>query len=233
MEYSKSAVSGLVDIITDPSKALIAADREPKRLWLPFILAMIVPAILSVYYFSIVDMDWMFQQMQAAASVQGQELPDEMRDFFSSSIMMGGAVGASIVMAVLVTSISALYLLIVAKFSSEDKRSFGKWFSLSAWVSVPSTLAALLMIIYFATMGNSQMGLEDISFFSANSLFAHYPEGSNEASFFGGITPFLFWSIGLLALGIKVWTGRTYAKSLLIAALPYVVVFGAWGLAVL
>lgn len=223
----------MVDIITDPTKALIAADREPKRLWLPFILAMFVPVVLSVYYFSTIDMNWMFQQMQAATSLKGEELPDEMREFFSSSIMMGGAIAATIVMVAVFTSLSALYLLMVAKFSSEDKRSFGKWFSLSAWVSVPNTLAALLMIVYFAVMGSSQIGFEELSFFSLNALVMHYPSGTSEAGFFVGITPFLIWSIVLLAQGINIWTSRTFGKSLLIAVLPFLVIYGGWGVAVL
>ncbi len=233
MDYSKSALSGLVDIITDPSKALLAAEIKPMRLWLPFILAMLLPAILSFYYFSTIDVDWMFQQMQDAAEINGQELPDDMREFFTSSTMMGVAVGGSIMMAALITSISAVYLLMVAKVSSEDNRSFGKWFSLSAWVSVPNSLAALLMIIYYVIMGSNQIGLEELSFFSLNGLVMHYPNGTMASTFYTAITPFLVWSIALLGLGIKIWTGRAYGSSMLIAALPYVVIFGIWGMVVL
>lgn len=233
MEQSTSATSGLVDIITNPSKALIAADTEPKRMWLPFVLAMLIPIILSVYYFSIVDMDWMFQQVQAASAAQGQEVPEEAREFMTSTIFMGSAVVGTIVMVAAMTALSAFYLLMVAKFTSEDTRSFGKWFSLSAWSSVPNTLAALLMIIYFAAMGNNQMGLEDVSFFSANSLLTHYPSGTPQAGYFGAITPFLFWSVWLVAMGLKLWTDRTMGKSLFIAALPYALVYGIWGVVVL
>ena len=229
MDQSKSAVSGLIDIITNPSKALIAADNEPKRMWLPFILSMVIPIILTVYYFSVVDIDWMFQQMQAAAAAKGQDMPEEAREFLTPSILMGGSIIASIVMVLIITALSAFYLLMVAKFTSEDTRSFGKWFSLSVWTSVPNTLGALLMIIYFAAMGSSQIGLEDVTFFSANSLITHYPSGTAEAGFFNAITPFLFWSIGLVAMGLKLWTDRAMGKSLFIAALPYVIVYGIWG----
>jgi len=233
MEYSSTAASGLIDIITDPTKALIAADKEPKRLWVPLILAMVIPIILSVYYFSTVDIDWMFTQLQTAMIAQGQEFPDETRAFFSPGILMGGAIFSTILMVWISTAFSAFYLLMVAKFTSEDKRPFFTWFSLSAWVNVPGTIAAFVMIIYFAVLGSSQIGFEDLSFFSLNSLVTHYPAGTPEAGFFSGISPFLVWTVGLLGLGIKTWTGRTLGTSLMIAAAPYVVIFGLWGFFVL
>jgi len=128
-----------------------------------------------------------------------------------------------------ITALSAFYLFMVAKFTSEDSRSYGQWFSLSAWTSVPGILAAVLMIIYFAAMGTNQIAFEDVTFFSMNSLLMHYPSGSPEATFYNAITPFLFWSIGLIGLGLKIWTDRTMGKAMFIAALPYIVIFGIWG----
>lgn len=231
MEYSNTAVSGLIDIITNPTKALLAADQKPRRMWLPFILAILISTVLSIYYFSVVDMDWMFQQLQTATEAKGQELPDEMREFFSSSTLMAAAIGGSIVMVVLTNLITAFYLLMVAKFSTEDQRTFGKWFSLSVWTSFPITLSMVLMMLYFAVLGSSQIGFEDLSFFSINALVMHYPSGSTEAAFYSQITPFLFWVIGLLAMGLKLWTERTIGKSLIISAVPFVVIYGLWGFA--
>ena len=233
MTESSSAFSGLIDMITDPAKAMRAADNHPKRMWLPFILSIVLPCIFVAYYFSVVDMEWMFQQTQAQAIANGGEMPDEARAFMTSGIMMGSALAGTVIVVSIMTAISAVYFLMVSKFTTEDTRGFGAWFSMSAWAGVPGILAALLMIIYFAVAGNSQMGMEDVTFFSLNSLAMHYPSGSPQAGFYNAITPFMLWSLFLLAVGLKTWTGRTMGKSLMIAAAPYVVMFGIYGAMVL
>ena len=225
MEASTSALSGLIDIIIRPTKALVAADKAPKRMWLPFLLALAIPVFLSLYYLSVVDLDWMYAH-DAKTLIDGGE------KILLGTLMIICGVGTIISMSLLM-AITALYLRLVAKFTSEDNRPYFSWFSLSVWVNVPGTLAYLLMIFFILGQDTSRMGFNELAFFSLNALVMHYPTGTNEAEFFSGLTPFLLWVVALLGHGIKVWTGNSYFKSFVVALVPYGSVYGAGAIMVL
>jgi hypothetical protein len=234
MEYSKSAFSGLIDMITDPKKAFAAADKYPKRFWTPLATTIVMSLIMIILVFISLDFDIMIQQTQAAAAAQGNEVPEEMlRSMMNPGVMIGMGSVMIIIMTFLLTAISATYLLIVSKVTTEDTRGFGSWFSFASWTLVPTIVAALVSIIYYLAVGNPQMGPEQVAFYSFNELFFHHPAGTPAASFWGAFSVFSLWTITLIAIGLQVWTNRTFINSLIIAVVPYVVFFGIWGFMVL
>ena len=226
MNQSTSPVSALVDIITDPKKALAGAGENTKWLWLPLVLIIAVPLAMTSYYFQTVDFDWFFDQMVAAAAAQGNEMPAEARQYFTPTTMTAGAIAGIAVFAPLIMAITALYLNLVNKFTTNDERGFGSWFALSAWAGVPSILASLATLIFYMVSGTNQISFEELQFFSANALFTHYPTGHPMAAIMTAITPFLFWSIGLYTIGIMQWTKRALLPSLIIAVIPTATYFG-------
>ena len=228
MSQSTSAASALIDIIADPRKALAAADANPGWLWPPLVLLIALPVMVAVYYFQTVDIDWMVDQIFAQASQAGEELPEEARSFMTRTTMTVSTVVAQSIIVPALLALLALYLHLVNKFSSADERGFKNWFALAVWAAFPVVLGSIATFIYYLALGDNQISFEDLNFFSANSLFTHYGTGHPAATFMNTLTPFTFWSLGLLTLGLMQWTKRTLAGSLMVAAAPYVVVYGVW-----
>lgn len=226
MSKSTSAAAALVDIITDPKKALAGAGENTGWLWLPLVLIIGVPLAVTSYYFQTVDFDWFFDQMVAVAASQGNEMPAEARNFFTPTTMTVGSIVGIAVIVPIIMAITSLYLNLVNKSTTSDERGFGSWFALSAWAGVPSILASIATLIFYLMSGTNQIGMEELQFFSANALITHYPNGHPMAAIMTSITPFLFWSIGLYTVGIMQWTKRALVPSLIIAVIPTAVYFG-------
>jgi len=226
MNQSTSQVSALVDIITDPKKALAGVGENPGWFLLPFLLVLGSAIALIVYYFQTVDFEWFKDQMMQAAAAKGQEMPPEALDMFSPTMMIvTSVVGTAIVLPV-VMALTALFWNLVNKSTSSDERGFGSWFALTAWSAVPSILASIAALVFYLMSGTNQIGLEELQFFSANALITHYPAGHSMATIMNTITPFLFWSLALSTLGIMQWTKRALIPSLIIAVIPTLVAFG-------
>ena len=224
MEQSTSKYSALVDIVADPKKALRAVEGEG-WIWLPLILLIAIPALVTTHYFQTVDFNWVVDQLIASS---GGDMPEEARDFLTPQTMMISTVIGQVVGMPLILAITALYFLLVNKFTSANEMGFKNWFSLVVWAAVPMLLASIAMFVYYVTAGTNQVGLEELNFFSLNALLTQYPMGHKAATFMSSISLFTFWNIGLLTLGLVLWTKRTWAKSLMIVVAPYVVIYGVW-----
>jgi len=228
MNQSSSAISALIDIIADPKKALAGADINAGWLWLPLILLITVPALVAVYYFQTVDIDWLADRILTQSAGPGNEIPEGAKDFLSRNTLTISAVVGQAIVVPIILLISALYLHLVNKFSSTDKRGFKNWFSLSVWTAFPGILAAIAALIYYLVLGENQIAFEDLNFFTANSLITHYAASHPAATFMNTLSPFTFWSIGLVTVGLMQWTKRTMTSALMIAAAPYVAIYGVW-----
>lgn len=226
MDQSSTITSCLVDIIADPKKSLRAVGQNKKWLWMPLILLIVIPISVTLYYFNTVDFDWLVDHIFASLD---KDVPDEARDFMTRGMMISTTVASQVIFVPALLTLYGLYLHLVEKLSTSDERGFMSWFSLSVWTSFPSVLASVAMMIYYLTAGNNQVGFDELSFFSLNSLVTHYPMGHSAMSFMSSLTPFTAWNIGLVALGLMLWTKRTFLNSLIIATLPYAVVYGIWG----
>jgi Yip1 domain len=226
MTQSTSAVSALIDIITDPKKALAAVGENTGWLWLPLVLVILVPVSVTVYYFQTVDINWLVDQLMAAAAAQGSEIPDEARQFMTATTMSLGTVFALAVIVPTMMAITALFFHLVNKFTSANERPYGSWFALTAWASVPSVIASLAALGYYMSLGTNQITFEELQFFSVNALITHYPITHPAMQLMSAITPFAFWTVGLYTLGIMIWTKRSMMSSLIIAIIPTLAIYG-------
>ena len=229
MNQSNSILAGLTDIFVDPKKALTAADANKGWTLLPFLLVLGTSMLAQVYYFATVDIDWFADYMIAAQVAAGNEMPPEAASFFTRNTMMITSVVGVVIMISAILAIQALYLHLVAKTTTADDRKFGDWFKLSVWTAMPSVVIALAILINYALAGTTQFAPENLNFLSANALIAHIPPGQPGASFMDSLSLSMLWGLGLLALGLQLWTKRSFGKSLVIAVAPYVVIYGIWG----
>ncbi|MCJ9428052.1 YIP1 family protein [Kordiimonas marina] len=224
MDKSASVVSALADIFVDPKKVFRAADGQKGWTLLPLFLVLGAALLMQVYYFSTIDVGWYFDHVILAVK---PDIPDDARAHVTRTILMIQGSVLPTIMILIMLAILALYLFLVAKTSSPDDRKYGAWFKLVIWSTMPAVLASIAVMVNFALAANPQMvSPNDLQFFSVNALFTHIPIGQPGATLMDSLTPFTLWSIALMAVGLQVWTNRTFVRSLIIAAAPYIVVFG-------
>ncbi len=226
--------NALVDIIAAPSKALQEVRERVSWLWVPLITVLLLSTASQVTYLSWVDFDWLVDQSVAAA-LQGGSDPDTeaaIRQFMQPGMMIATSVISTVVIVPVFLVLQATYLHLVNKVAGKPDLRFGQWFALSSWSAFPTIFLSIATFVVLALAPNRQLGQEDISPLSLQSLLINAEPGSSWATWGTSITLVSFWTIALLALGIMRWAGASALKAGIIAIAPYVLVFGAWALVI-
>lgn len=226
---SYSVFNAMVDIVASPGKALEEIKTRTSWLWWPLSITIILACGLLAYYYNWVDYPWLVEETIRQLPPENRaEAADAVRAFMQPATSMWTSVAAIIVVTFLVYLLQSTYLHLVNKVITGSEIGFGQWFSLSAWsgfVSVFGVIAGF-MVIFMAD--SNQLPAENLQVLSANSLVLHAAPGDpwfRWASSWGLIN---LWTIVLIGLGYSRWTGSTMLKSAVIAALPWVAIFGIW-----
>ncbi|MDH3413477.1 MAG: hypothetical protein OEM98_13475, partial [Gammaproteobacteria bacterium] len=103
-----------------------------------------------------------------------------------------------------------------------------KWFSFSVWTSFVGVFGALAAFVVIFTADSNQLAAEKLQVLSLNSLILHANPGDRLFTWGNSLSLINFWTIFLMSIGYARWTGATIVKSTIIAALPWVLVFGVW-----
>lgn len=224
-----SAFTLIGQVFTEPTKAF-AALRERSNPALPLLLLILGSAALMVWYYQIVDMPWLIDQM-LSASPQGDDPAARaaMQQFMTPATMTVTTTVSIAIMLPVILLLSAVYFLLSAKLVGSDI-GFGKWFSFAAWAAVPSllTLPAGALVLLMAS--NGQVGQNEINPLTLNQLFFGLPLGHRWAGLLDAIHLPLLWSLAVTAVGYRVWTGKSTATAWIVALLPYLLIFGIWAL---
>jgi len=226
--------NALVDIIAAPTKALDEVRDRVSWLWVPLGIVIVLSIASMVTYFVWVDFDWLVDQAVAEAMQAGTDPSAEagIREFMQPGTMMAVTVVSILAMTLLIYLLQAAYLHLVNKVTGNPDLRFSQWFALSAWSGFPMVFQALSIFVLIAMTANRQLGQNELSPLSLQSLVIHADAGSPWATWGSSITLITFWTIGLLALGIMRWTGASALKAVVIAAAPSVLIFGIWALAI-
>jgi hypothetical protein len=142
-----------------------------------------------------------------------------------TSMLWSSSIGA-VVGTLAALAVSALYYLIASKVMGVDI-GYGKWFGFSVWTSVPRLLTLPLSALQIVT-SHGRLAPEDLNMVSLNYLMFHLPLSHPWASLLGSLDLSSLWSIVLAVIGLKAWTGRSTGTCVLVALLPYVIVYGLW-----
>jgi hypothetical protein len=187
---------------------------------------MIGSAAMMYWYFQTVDFPWMVEQAIAAKPGISDGEREAMQKVMSPTMMSWSAIGGVLIGTPIAYALYALYYLLAGKFMGSDI-SYGKWFALTAWTSLPRLLVLPLMALQIMTSGG-RVAMEDLSMVSLNFLLLQLPVGHPWAGFFGTIDLPLLWSAVLTVIGLRVWTGRSLATCITVSVLPLLVIFGLW-----
>ena len=226
---SYTVFNALVDIIASPGKALDEAKQHTSWLWWPLFISIFLAMAVFGYYYSWVDFPWLVEETVRNIPAESRaESAEAIRSFMQPGRTMWFTLIMILVVSFIIYLLQAVYFHLANKMTSGSEIGFGQWFSFSVWISfvgIFATLAALIVILMADSNQLSNTSLQPLSF---NALFIHAAPGTTWATWANSLNLVTFWTIFLAATGFGRWTGASTVKSWVIAALPWVLIFGIW-----
>lgn len=231
MELSNHAASrgispfaAVISMFYEPAKTFAALEQR-RGTWLPLLLLMASTAILMLWYFSSVDIDWLKEQMFATVKDPGQRAKS--MEVVSRNMLMFGGIGQAVIGLPIFLALIGLYFMFVGKIYAKDF-SFGKGFSLATWTSVPALLTLVLGGTAILLSKGGQVALGDLNPLSLNALLFHRPIGDPLNSLFESISLLTVWSAVLMVIGFQAWARVPRATAIKVVVIPYLVIYGVW-----
>ena len=222
-------MSHLVDIYLQPGKVFTDLKDRP-TFWVPLLLLIVVSVVMILLYYSKVDGAWLVDQMVAASGddMSAAEV-EQMRSVMPGASTMGylGAAGV-VVMTAVMAAVYGLYFMLAAKVTGEAV-SFRHGVSLFAWGSMPTLLGSVIVIVGILMM-TPQTSMESLMLTNVDPLLVQLPLDHDYSRLAKSFSLLTFWVVGLMALGWKTWTRAGWLGSIVVAALPAVVIYGLMAL---
>jgi hypothetical protein len=221
---SISPFGALIAMFYEPGKTFALLEQR-RHAWLPVILTMVCSSMLMVWYFSVVDLAWLTDQMNA--SITDAAAREQAGNMMTKGVMQGFALFGTLVGVPLVTAVMAVYFMIVAKSISNDF-TFGTGFALAAWSFVPGLLALPLGAIQILLSSNGQIGMSELNPLSVNQLFFQYGAGNSLSGPLDMLSLTSIWGIALMVIGFQAWARVSRATALKVVLIPYVTIIVGW-----
>jgi hypothetical protein len=218
-------MSHLIDIYLQPGKVFAALKDKPTFL-VPLLLSVVVGVAMVGLYFAQVDGAWLVDRMASANPEATAKEVEQMRKVMPGAQVMGYIGMAGVLVAtVLITLVVALYYFIAGKIAGHAI-SFRHSLSLIAWSGMPMLLGGIVGLVGVITMA-PQTAMESLQVLNIDPLFVELPLDHAWSTFAKGFSLLMPWAIGLAALGWRTWFRTGWGQAVFVAALPYVIYFGA------
>lgn len=216
-------------ILTSPGSAFVELQQRP-RFWFPLLITVLGVVGLVAWYYSVVDIRWMMEQVLSGAGGAAQMSEEQRAQAAAATsrgfMLVSSVIGAGIAVVAL-KLLEALYYSLAGKVTNVE-RSFRHWLSLAAWTGFPALLGVVASAAVLLAADTNQLGFDEVAVLSLNELFFHVPMGGKGNTLLSSLTllhPWIWW---LSALGVRIWTGRSWVFSAIFALLPVVVGYGIW-----
>jgi hypothetical protein len=220
-------------LVFEPRRAFAELDARP-RFWWPLLVLALATAAMSLWYMSVVDMEWMvFEQLQNSPLAQNSTDEEIARMAREAAAQRGfrtiiGTLFSGLAACVGLL-IGALYLFLAGKVTGVD-RGFRHWMAMSAWTSLPTALALVPAAFVLLSATTSQIPQEALQPLSFNELFFHRARGETGYLLFNLLNVFQMAALLLATIGVKAWSGRSWLFSAIFVTLPWLLAIGIWAL---
>lgn len=230
MTASPNLPSALLDTFLAPSQAFAALRERPAWAWaaLALVIAVTVASIYTLY--AGMSPEWIVEQQLAGVP----EMPADQLAAARSNMMMVAPYAAHIgaVMIVLMMPLACLLFglgyFVGERLLSNERNSFGRWFAAAAFAQLPMVVNALGLIVLVIVRGGGNLPLDIGNYASLNNLVFGIPNGENGYALASFANLFYLWSIFLIAVAARVWSGLGWGKAILLAALPSLLIYLPW-----
>ncbi len=230
-DSSYSVFNAMADIVAAPGKALDEIKLHTSWLWWPLLISMLLASGMMTYYYSWVDFSWLIDETIRQVPAENRaESADAIRKFMSVGTSTWTTVVAVVVVSLIIYTVQATYLHLANKLTTGAEIGFGQWFSFSVWTAFVGVFGALAAFVVIFMADSNQLATQDLQVLSLNSLLVHASAGDPLFTWASSLNLLNFWTLFLMSIGYARWTGVGRVKSSIIAVLPYVVIFGVWGL---
>ncbi len=223
--------------VTNPLQAASEIFYKPKGVfealalkdnwsWIPFLLLSAVLFLPPYLYFSLVDFDWWREILV------NKQLPDASpaeRDNMGSFIQIGQmqwtyALGAALG-PIIFHGIIGFYYSFFTRNDEKSVHGFTDWYGAMWWIAMPTLVNSLISLILLSL---SEAGGQIETAIIAPLSLAYIFGVSISSQWFDLLVSIrldFIWSVYLGALLLTTWTNFTFLKSLLIAAIPSLVIW--------
>jgi hypothetical protein len=230
-DKSYTVLNAMVDIVASPGKALEEVKLHTAWLWWPLLISMALACGLLAWYYSWVDFEWFIEHtIQSIPAEDRAASEGAIRSFMSPTISIGTSVAVIVIMTFVIYLLLAVYYHLANKLTTGSDISFGQWFSFAAWTNFVSVFGSIAGFIVILMAGSNQLPAENLQVLSFNALFIHAQQGDPWFTWGSFLSLIHFWTIFLASIGFARWTDSSMAKSVTVAALPWVLIFGVWAL---
>jgi len=224
-----SVFNAMTDIIASPGKALGEVKQHTSWLWWPLLISVALAMGIFAYYYSWVDFPWLVEETIRGIPAENRaESADAVRNFMKPGQTMWITLISILIMSFVIYTISAVYYHLVNKMTSGAEIGFSQWFSFSVWVSFVNVFGSLAMLATILMADSNQLAQTSLQPLSLNALLIHANPGETWHTWANSVNLLSFWTIFLAAIGFERWTGASTVKSWVVAALPWVLIFGIW-----
>jgi hypothetical protein len=216
-------------LATSPSAAF-AELRERPRFWFPLLAIAISTAVMIAWYYSVVDIDWLKEQI-FGSNPDMQKMPAEARaaamNFMGRKTMLISGIFGAVMVIPFFFLLTALYFLLAAKIT---KMPLGlkHWFSLVCWCSLPILINVAAGAVVLLLRDNDQIIPGVLQPLSLNELVFHRPMGARGQALLDSFNIAGVLSSILMVIGVHAWSQRSWLFSSIVALLPTVLIYGIW-----
>ncbi len=213
------------EIFIRPNAVFATLLHKQNWAWVPFFIVCLMVVLPTQVYLNFVDFDWyreILVDMQAGDKSPAEQ--DAMRSGMTlGAVKLFGSV-FPIIGLILMNAIFALYLHLVTRSDEENINGFMDWYGFTWWASLPLVIAGLISISIVLLSTNPQLSPTELS----PTTLAYWLDLSMSDPWFNLTTSIRlesFLSIYFIAVGIGQWTRLGGRKALILAALPYLVIW--------
>lgn len=224
-----SVFSRVNQLVTQPDRFFQELDARP-TFWFPLLLAAALTVIgLATYYWR-VDITW-FADFVLSSTPQAAGFTEAQREqaarYMTRNVLLYTSVFGGVLAVVMQHLVQALYLLVAGKVTRVT-RSYRHWLALSCWTGLPVLVSGLAGLVMLALQSGGQFAPDVLQPLSLNSLFFNRQMGDGAFNLLSSLT--LLHPVGwaLAVLGVRCWSARSLAFSLVLVLLPVVLVYGIW-----
>ena len=219
----------VVDSLLAPSAAFASIRARPVWAWMVIAL-IVISSALSVYaLIGSASPEWIVeQQLQEVSDLKPDEREAARRTLLEIAPYAAHLAAASTAITMpIFCALLALFYFLGERALGTSRNVYGQWFGLSAISLMPMLINALgLIVLCFIQPGDKPLQLANYA--SLNALVLGLAPGERGHGLAAALSLFYLWNIVLAAIGTRVFSGYGWGKSVLLAALPYLLLFGVW-----
>jgi len=220
----------LVDIFLQPGKVFDELKGRPTFV-LPLLLTALLTAAMLLLHSINVDPAWYLDH--TAAAMGGDEMNAGELAQLKKGLPGARTMGyLGVVMALLGTALAAalyaLYFMLAGKITGAST-SFKHGLSLTGWAGMPLLLGTVVALVGVLTMV-PQTSMESLMLTNVDPLLVQLPADHRWSQLAKAFSLLNLWTVGLIALGWRIWGRTSWTQAIVVAALPSVVIYGAMAL---